>query len=117
MKANTTKIRNKKAIQETATTNFLILLDQVVRKAGPVKSLQEFGTLVGMSQQNLSPILKRKRNVPMEACVMACDIFGCSYQWMFANKGDMFGKEKAVNLALNLEERIALIEKKLKIKK
>jgi len=114
---NTDKIRDNKQIQSVVTTNYLALADFVVGKSGPVKTYGEFCKLTGLSSQNFSPIQQRKRSVPLEAAVRACDVFDASYDWMFANRGEMFGKVEAMKISYELQNRIAKIEKKLNIKR
>lgn len=106
--------RTKQQIEDSIATNYFLLADFVVKKTGPVKTYGEFARLTGCA--NLSEIRKGDRGLPLVSAVLACEIFSCSPEWMFMNTGEMFGKEDVARRTLDLEERVSIIEKKLKIK-
>ncbi len=114
---NTKKIRSKEQIQDEVTRNYLALADFVVTKRGPVKSYQDYAKLTGILPQNFGKIQQEERKVPIECAILACDVFGCAYNWMFHSTGEMFGKDDVMQIALNLVDRVEIIERKLGIKK
>jgi hypothetical protein len=109
------KPRTKPQIEDSVTMNYLLLADFVVRKTGPIPSYQKFAELTGVGS-NLSEIRTGKRKVPFIAAVLACEIFGCSSEWMFMNKGEMYGKEDLARRVSDLEDRLDKVERKVFIK-
>jgi hypothetical protein len=109
------KPHTKNQIEEIATRNYFLLADFVVRKTGPIKNFGEFARLTGTGT-NISEIRTGKRNLPLVSAVLACEVFGCSLDWMFFNRGEMFGKAALERRVMELEERIATVERKLNIK-
>ena len=108
--------RTKEQVAADVTRNYLLLADFVVGKTGPVKSYSQFAELTLLQPQNFSPIHKGERKVPLECAVKACEVFGCSYAFMFGNLGEMFGKDDVMKRVLTLEERVAYLEKKFGVK-
>lgn len=104
-------LRTKEEIQQDITTNYLLLADFAVRKTGPVKTYGDFCKMTGLGPTNFSAIQKRERNVPMESAVKACEVFDCSYSFMFGNVGEMFGKDDVMRRVLDLQERVEYLER------
>jgi len=108
--------RTKEDVATDVTRNYLLLADFVVGKSRPVKSYKDFATLTLLQHQNFSPIHKGDRKVPLECAVKACEIFGCSFDFMFGNLGEMFGKDDVMKKVLDLEERMNYLENKFGVK-
>lgn len=113
--------RTKEQIAKDITRNYLLLADFVVGKTKPVKSYSQFAEFTLLNPTNFTSIHKGKRNVPLECAVKACEVFNCSYAFMFGNLGEIFGKDDVMERVLRLEERVDYLENKFggksKIKK
>lgn len=108
--------RTKEQIVADVTANWLKLADVIVGKSGPVKTYRDFCHACGLYPQNFSAIQKRERMVPLECAALACEVFNCSLNWMFANQGDMFERDDMLSKVEEIEERLKAMEKKLKAK-
>lgn len=114
---NPKALRKKEDMDEEVTRNFLLLIEFVVTKTGPVKTYSQAAEMIGLAPGNLTKIQQGERRVPYDTAVRACDVFGASYYFMFRTEGEMFGKEDVMRLTLNLVERVEKIEDKLGINK
>jgi hypothetical protein len=113
---NKKNIREKKKIQKMVTINFLALADFVVKQSGPIKSYKMFCQLTDLNESNLTYIRSGSRMVPLECAIRACDVFDVSYDWMIADRGDMFNTKAKTKIAEDLKGRMEKIEKLLGVK-
>lgn len=106
--------RTKEQLVADVTVNWLKLADSVVGKSGPVKTYRDFCVSCGLHPQNFSAIQKRDRMVPLECAALACEVYNCSLDWMFANRGEMFMREDMLSKVEEIEERLKAMERKLR---
>lgn len=110
-------LRTREQLQDEVTRNFLLLIEFVVNKTGPVKTYAQAARMISMEPGNLTKIQQGLRTLPYEAAIRACDVFGCSYNYMFRSEGEMFGKDEVMRQLLKLQARMEAVEKKLGLSK
>ncbi len=113
LRLDTKALRSKEQLNEEVTRNFLLAIEFVVKKTGPIKTYGQAAKLIALEPGNLTKIQQGYRSVPFEAAVRACDVFGCSYNFMFRNEGEMFGKDDVMRYVLNMEERLNKAEQRI----
>lgn len=112
------KSRDKKAILKLMTANYLAAAGKIVDKGGAVKTYGEFARYTGIRLNDFGPLRRGERSVPIHAAINACEVFGISYNWMFAGEGEMI-EEKQSKKAFTIEKRLDEIKdlvQNLKIK-
>lgn len=67
-----------------------------LKEEGKIKSSRQFALALQYHPQNLSEIMKGKRDVPLEVIRRAYDTFGINPMFLYTGKGDMFVDEEAL---------------------